>query len=239
MTVVDEIERTLLRRILRGEYPPGSYLPSVRQLAAEFGTTIPTIQRNVARLEAHRLIKAKQGSGLLVLDPQRNSNITLAAAWFDALWDQPARATEILEHMLSVREAMSIALVEMMPPPTADLAQAFSEAMNARGRVALRDADLRLTHAMLDHSGNLALRALFNTVEDLLTSVDGVEAAFYSDAPLHRRTLTAFLEHTIHRSDESRRQLKAALVEWNAAASGRFRAHRELALRKRRRGPSA
>ena len=234
MTVASDIERTLLRRILRGEYEPGTRLPTVRQLAIEFGTTIPTIQRTIARLEAQGLIRARQGSGLLVLDPKANGNINLLSDWFDALWDQPTRATDLLDQVLTIRVAISMALVDLMPPPTPELAVGFSEVMTAEGVEAIRDADVRFSQQMLEHAGNFAITILFNTVEHLVRTVDGLAYAFYADAALHRRTLTAFLEHSIQHSEESRKKLHAALVEWNAAATGRFRAYREMALTERR-----
>ena len=46
-----QLSQQLARRILVGAYPPGSRLPSVRELAAEAGVNPNTMQRALAQLE--------------------------------------------------------------------------------------------------------------------------------------------------------------------------------------------
>ena len=45
-----QLSQQLARRILAGEYPPGSRLPPVRELAAEAGVNPNTLQRARAQL---------------------------------------------------------------------------------------------------------------------------------------------------------------------------------------------
>ena len=56
----------LARRIATGAYPPGSRLPSVRELAAEAGVNPNTMQRALAQLEQEGLAKADRTAGRLV-----------------------------------------------------------------------------------------------------------------------------------------------------------------------------
>ena len=56
----------LTRRIIAGAYPPGSRLPSVRELAAEAGVNPNTMQRALAQLEQEGLAKADRTAGRLV-----------------------------------------------------------------------------------------------------------------------------------------------------------------------------
>ena len=56
----------LARRIATGAYPPGSRLPSVRELAAEAGVNPNTMQRALAQLEQDGLAKADRTAGRLV-----------------------------------------------------------------------------------------------------------------------------------------------------------------------------
>ena len=46
-----QLSQQLARRIIAGVYPPGSRLPSVRELAAEAGVNPNTMQRALAQLE--------------------------------------------------------------------------------------------------------------------------------------------------------------------------------------------
>jgi len=60
--VITEIER----RIEKGDYPPGSLLPSEHQLTGEFGVSRPTIVRALAALRRDGWIDTQQGKGSFV-----------------------------------------------------------------------------------------------------------------------------------------------------------------------------
>ena len=61
-----QLSQQLARRIIAGVYPPGSRLPSVRELAAEAGVNPNTMQRALAQLEQEGLAKAGRTAGRLV-----------------------------------------------------------------------------------------------------------------------------------------------------------------------------
>lgn len=48
----------LLRQIDSGEWPNGTQLPSVRELARLFDSSIATVQRGLAELEANSYVQA-------------------------------------------------------------------------------------------------------------------------------------------------------------------------------------
>ena len=50
-----QLTEQLTLRILKGEYPPGSRLPAVRELAAQAGVNPNTMQRALAQLESDGL----------------------------------------------------------------------------------------------------------------------------------------------------------------------------------------
>lgn len=60
--VVAEIKR----RIERGDYPPGTLLPSEHQLVEEFGVSRPTIVKSLATLRQDGWIDTQQGKGSFV-----------------------------------------------------------------------------------------------------------------------------------------------------------------------------
>ncbi len=78
-----QLAQLLTRRIITGVYPPGSRLPSVRELAAEAGVNPNTMQRALAQLEQDGLAKADRTAGRLV---------TRDAAALEAVRIQEARA---------------------------------------------------------------------------------------------------------------------------------------------------
>jgi GntR family transcriptional regulator len=61
-----DIAAELRERIYRGEYQPGSNLPRLRDLAAEFGANRDTIARSIAVLESEGLVWAVPRRGTIV-----------------------------------------------------------------------------------------------------------------------------------------------------------------------------
>ena len=63
-----EIADDLSARIRSGEYPPGSKLPTLRELAALYSVSVSTIQRALDRVDERGLIISSQGRGTFVVD---------------------------------------------------------------------------------------------------------------------------------------------------------------------------
>ncbi len=66
-----QLYAALTRRILAGEYPAGTRLPSVRELAAEAGVNPNTMQRALAYLEEQGLAVGNGTQGRVVTDDQQ------------------------------------------------------------------------------------------------------------------------------------------------------------------------
>lgn len=64
--LADQVERILLERITRGEYPPASRLPSESELSAEFNVSRATIRAALGALAANGMLKRRHGSGTFV-----------------------------------------------------------------------------------------------------------------------------------------------------------------------------
>lgn len=69
LTTTQRIHRTVLDRILRGEYPAGQALPSENELAREFGVTRLTVRSAVDGLVESGLVRRLQGKGTFVVGP--------------------------------------------------------------------------------------------------------------------------------------------------------------------------
>lgn len=74
MNRYDQIAATLRTQIQRGQYAIGARLPGIRQLAAEFGASITTVQTACNQLQDEGLIEARSRSGLYVCPP-RHANL--------------------------------------------------------------------------------------------------------------------------------------------------------------------
>lgn len=225
-TNVDHIQRTLVRRILRGEYPADANLPPVRTLADEFGVTPPTIQRVVAGLEAQGLVEARQGSGVRVRDPRRHGSLSLLPAWFDSLTDRPDEAARVFAESMELRRLVAMHLARRIRPGnlTPDLVAALAAVQAATDTSSLMEADLALTRAVLDASGHFGATALFNTVECVFREVPAIAEATYGDPALVRASLAAFGRALAVGGEEGVRALGEALARWDREVTARFEA---------------
>ena len=61
----------MTERILTRRYPPGSKLPSVRELALEAGVNPNTMQRALSQLEANGLVTTNRTAGRVVTEDER------------------------------------------------------------------------------------------------------------------------------------------------------------------------
>lgn len=64
--VYQQITEYIERRIVYGEYPPGSLLPSERKLAEQFGVNRSTVVQAFDQLRATGLVESIVGSGTRV-----------------------------------------------------------------------------------------------------------------------------------------------------------------------------
>jgi DNA-binding FadR family transcriptional regulator len=232
-TTVDVLERTLVRRILRREYPAGANLPSVRALATEFGVTAPTIQRATARLEAHGLVEARHGSGVRVLDAKRTGGLSLLPLWFDALADNPKEAARVFRECMELRRLVTLHLAPRINAVASapELVGALARARAAGTQDERMEADLAFTRAVLDAAGHFGATALFNTVESVIRSVPGVADAFYGDPDLMRDATRSIVDAVVANAPERDQLILDALTALDEQAAVRF--ERSVAARAR------
>lgn len=66
----DEFLESIQEQLDSGAYPPGSVLPSQRELAAEHGHDVRDVRAAMQRLESAGRIRIRRKAGMTVLDPQ-------------------------------------------------------------------------------------------------------------------------------------------------------------------------
>jgi len=185
-TAPTQIERALTLDILRGRYPPGTRLPTVRELAQLHAVNPATIQRAVARLETRGLVTARQGSGLRVNDPAVTGELSLLPLWLEATITEPVRAVAMLADFLELRRVLATRLI--VRHREAVLAQrdalvAAIEAMEGAGEsgpAARRDADVAFGRGLLQATGHVVALGLFNTMAQVLEALPLITDAMYA-----------------------------------------------------------
>jgi DNA-binding FadR family transcriptional regulator len=75
--VTDHVFEELLGAILLGDFKPGAVVPTQRQLSKQFGVSPLVVRQAIHRLEELSLVRVRQGSPTIVLDPQDVSDVRL------------------------------------------------------------------------------------------------------------------------------------------------------------------
>src|SRR3954468_11749941 len=76
-TLVFQLSETLRQAIAGGQYAPGARLPSEAQLTEAHGVSRTVVREAIAALRADRLVEARQGAGVFVLEPQASARPTM------------------------------------------------------------------------------------------------------------------------------------------------------------------
>ncbi|HAJ73895.1 MAG TPA: hypothetical protein DCM49_03755 [Lachnospiraceae bacterium] len=77
-----QIAEIIRLRIPRGEYPPGTRIPSVRELSQEAAVNPNTMQRALALLKEEGLLVTRRTTGRTV------RNIRILSGWLVAHWQK-------------------------------------------------------------------------------------------------------------------------------------------------------
>ena len=181
------IERSLGAAILRGEYPVGARLPTVRELARRFEVNAATVQRAVTSLVRLGLVVAQKGSGIVVQDPQEVGDVAAIPLWIEALADQPEAATAMLADFLEVRRILAAQLIARNRAALVEQADVLGDlagellAASKGGLDAVRAADAAFQRAVAKAAGNRAALAVVNTGVKLVAAVPEAALALYGD----------------------------------------------------------
>ena len=65
-----QLAQQLRERIVKGDYPPGSHFPTVRELAAQAGVNPNTMQRAMAEMERLGLVYSQRTAGRFVTEDE-------------------------------------------------------------------------------------------------------------------------------------------------------------------------
>ena len=96
--VADRVFEELLGAILRGELVPGEPVPTQRALSREFGVSPLVVRQAIHRLEELQLVRVRQGSSTIVLDPKRAADVRLIQLQLEAAQPGDALALAGIEN---------------------------------------------------------------------------------------------------------------------------------------------
>lgn len=207
-----EVVADLLRnQITRGEWPVGSRLPSVEQLAALHGVGRSTIREALMSLKAHGWIDVRHGGGTFVLKDSDGFQIEAPEIGNVEQLKQWLELRYILE-----TESAAMAAARRTEEQLTEMTNVIAEMMALTEEAALEESDIRFHLALAKASGN-----------ELLTRT--LETLFLTMGPVMResRRLWLFAEQSkaARLSDEHSAIVEAVRAGDAAAAKRCMAAH--------------
>lgn len=185
-----QVADRLIELIQRGDFPPGSQLPSEHELMRRFGVGRVAVREALQLLEGLGAIAISHGERARVLEP---SAARILGRFGAGMAHVLRSAPENLEHLKAARLEFETALVRKaaLRARAADLArlEAGIEAMRAAGSgLAFLRADMRFHRGIAELSGNPLYPVLLEAMLDWLSAfhiaqvhVSGLEALTISE----------------------------------------------------------
>ncbi|HYW02995.1 MAG TPA: GntR family transcriptional regulator [Gammaproteobacteria bacterium] len=162
--------RVLLREILDGTYPPGSAIPPERTLAEHLGSNRGAVREAIKRLQQAGVVVSRQGHGTRVLDYRQSGSMNLLD---ELLRSRDGRInTDVARNIIDLRLALGTDAAGLAAlratPAQADELESRALALPARedDLEALEGAVAAFWMRVLDLSGNLLYRLVFNAMRD-------------------------------------------------------------------------
>jgi len=229
-TIGDATYQSLREGIAGGRFPPGSRLPSERDLADRMGVSRPAVREAVKLLVGQGLIEVKPRRGVYV---RAAAEVGLADAFSQLIGTDFDRVMELLEvrRALETRSAF-LAAQYATAGDLADLQAIYGDLVrDHQTRVAGDDADVRFHCAIAAAAGNTVLTHLMATLHGALVKAARLLASRLMDTEQYRNEMFAI--HT--RIYEAIRERKPKSAE--AAMNAHFAfVQRELTHYRRKQG---
>ncbi len=155
-----QVAETITAAIRGGAHPPGSRLPSERDLAETLGVSRPTIREAITALEIQGFVSSRQGSGVYVNETQPKGR---------GGRDLDVGAFELTEARRAVEpEVAALAAIAITDAQLAELDRAVADMRreNASGQAG-EQADRRFHLTIAEATRNTALTATVEHLWDL------------------------------------------------------------------------
>jgi GntR family transcriptional regulator, transcriptional repressor for pyruvate dehydrogenase complex len=219
-TLSKKISETLIRRIVRGEIPPGEAMPSEGDLATQFDVSRPVIREAVKELSVIGLVESRQG---------RSTRVAAESEWnqFDArvleARSEVGAVDGVLLQLLELRRIVETGAAGLAASRRSDADIATMDAAIKEMDRALADpeqfteADIRFHDAVLRASGNSLLVRLIELIGPLLRVGRRMSLERRPDGPVeslkgHKQILRAIKASDV---EKARQQMREHL-SWTA-----------------------
>jgi GntR family transcriptional regulator, transcriptional repressor for pyruvate dehydrogenase complex len=179
-SVVDALVERLRVDVLAGRYPPGSYLPPERELAAGLGVTRTSLKHAFVRLIQEGLLETKHGVGTRVRDYTRLGSLQLLPML--VLADAPGWLTEIFELRQEAGALFAAkAAVRATPAHRERLGALQEQIRTAADTDTTQLTELEIHRVIAEATGNRVYRQLADLLFEVYLSVRTFLQAPFTD----------------------------------------------------------
>jgi DNA-binding FadR family transcriptional regulator len=161
------------RRILRGDYPPGTILPNEQQWSQTFDVSRSAVREAIKMLMAKSLLSSRPKIGSWV-EPRDRWNLLDrdVLAWYASSPNREEFLKTVQEFRYIIEpEATALAAVRRTDEQMAEISQACADMGTAQALQDRTDADTRFHLAILRASGNELLVPLGALIESALNQL--------------------------------------------------------------------
>ncbi|MFZ5469951.1 MAG: FadR/GntR family transcriptional regulator [Myxococcota bacterium] len=171
---VDEVAAQLRREVLSGSIRPGELFPPERQLAETLGVSRLTLRAALSRLYGQGLVTIRQGDGVRAADFRRRSTLDVLVDLFDVFATDVEAGTKLLRDLLELRRVLAAEMVALScARKTKETLKRLAERVDALEALASKNvtrreiaaAEIEISHALVEASGNAAFGLILNTLE--------------------------------------------------------------------------
>ncbi|KIT15030.1 FadR/GntR family transcriptional regulator [Jannaschia aquimarina] len=158
----EQIEEAILKAIRAGEFPPGTKLPSERQLMEMFDVGRPSVKEALLMLERKGFLRLQRGIAPVVVEPTPESAMQAIGDMVQAMLPDTTRRSDFydLRIMLETSAVMDAAR-QPNPEDLARIEAALDACAAAAGRAAaFREADVAFHRQLMAAQGNAVAGAL-------------------------------------------------------------------------------
>lgn len=211
------------RRIVGGEFPPGTTLPNEPELVEQFGISRTVVREAMKCLAGKGLVEIKTRVGTRVRDKQYWHHMDIdVMVWYY----ETGPSIEIMRSIKDIRlvlepEAASRAAHRGTDEEIAAIQSAYDDMVNSIGNPnANADADLNFHTAIFAATHNRIYAQMIDLIaigifaNRTMSTPDEVTAGQVKSLPLHKQVLDAIASHDAEAAAEaSRRLLESWLVD--------------------------
>ncbi len=185
--------------LLEGRWAPGETLPPERRLAEELGVSRPTLRGALATLDAEGLVRSRQGSGVVALDPLESASLDLFAWMLQPKGGYDSQSAELFVEFCELRRSLAADTVARAARhASAEDLRILEELVREQaGRLddplAYLEGDERFAREVLRISSGTAIVLMFNTLMKMMSHHRELVLVFYGDLSEHHKTYRPIL----------------------------------------------